>query len=491
MTLLEAPWIVWVVLTPLVAAVLTFLRGRATSGPGVIASGATVLVTALLARQVWLQGAQRYALGGWGAPLGVELQADGISVTMLLLTAVVGFAVSVYAASAMGAWPGSALDAQHPVRVRFFWPLWLTLWAGLHALFLSADLFTLYVTLEVVSLSAVALVAQAGSTKALAAALRYLLAALAGSLCYLLGVSLLYGAYGVLDIATLGRLIAADKPSLVPLAAITVGLLLKTALFPLHFWLPPAHGSAPAPVSAVLSGLVVKASFYVLARLWLDVFPVNLPPLFGSVLATCGALAIVWGSAQAFAVSRVKMLVAYSTVAQVGYLFLVFALVAPGTRSGAWTGALLFAVSHGCAKAAMFLAAGNLRRAIGHDRLTELDTVGHRLPVTFFTMGLAAVTLMGLPPSGTFVAKWILIDAAVQSGQYWLAGVVVGGGLLAAGYLVPLVGRAFTGTAIATEDPIGRVPMVMRWAPFALAALAAGLGLLAWPLSRFGSLQAP
>ena len=190
----------------------------------------------------------------------------------------------------------------------------------------------------------------------------------------------------------------------------TAGLLAKTALFPLHLWLPPAHAGAPAPASAVLSALVVKGSFFLIVRLWFDVMPGLLSHAAAQVLAALGAAAIVFGSVLALRQARLKMLIAYSTVAQLGYLFLMFPLAGPGAaRLSAWTGGLLQAISHACAKAAMFMAAGLIAQALGHDRIAGLGGIGRALPMTIFAFALAGLSLMGLPPSGGFMAKWLLL----------------------------------------------------------------------------------
>lgn len=461
------PWAAWAVALPLAAATAVWLARRLPASLGVTLSLVMAGVVAALGWQVWTLGPQRHAVGGWGAPLGIDLYADGLSVVMLAMTAAIGVAVTVYA--------GSYFEG----TASLFWPLWFFLWAALNALFLSGDVFNLYVTLELVTLAAVGLVTLAGGTTAASAALRYLLAALLGSLLYLLGVAVLYAVHGTLDVASLGRVIAPGAMATVALSAITIGLALKSALFPLHFWLPGAHASAPAPVSALLSGLVVKASFYLLLRLWFDAFPAAVSAGGGTLVALLGAGAIVWGSIQAIAARRLKELVAYSTVAQLGYLFLVFALAPAGERGAAWSGAVLFAVSHACAKAAMFLAAGSLLRVAGHDRIAELGGVGRRLPITFFALALAGVALMGLPPSGTFVAKWLLLEAAIDGGRLWLAAVILAGGLLAAVYLFRILGQAFT----TSEDDVPLfVPRRMDWAALVLAVAAASLGFASAPI---------
>ena len=246
----QLPWMTWAILLPLLGALLAFLLPRRAAAVGLGAAMLTAAAAAGVLLQVIFGGARVYLLGGWTAPLGISLVADGLSALMLAITAMVGVAVSIYARVYL---------AGSPDKVPRFWPLWLFLWAALNALFQAGDVFNLYVTLELMGLSAVALVALTGSGPALSGAMRYLLVSLLGSLSYLVGVALLYHAYGTVDLALLGERAEGGLVLAVPLGAMIAGLLLKTGLFPFHVWLPPAHGSARAPVSAVLSGLVVKA----------------------------------------------------------------------------------------------------------------------------------------------------------------------------------------------------------------------------------------
>jgi len=459
-------WGVLVILLPLAGAVSCFLWPRRAVTLGLITALGVVACVAGLGWQVVEQGAQRYAVGGWGAPMGIDLYVDGLSVLMLMVTALVGLGISVYSSG--------YFDRDKAIH---FWPLWMFLWTALNALFLSADIFNLYVTLELLGLAAVALVALAGGADALTGAMRYLLVSLLGSLAYLLGVALLYHSYGSVDIAILAQRVEPSPAVWAAVGLMSAGLLLKTALFPLHFWLPPAHASAPVPVSALLSALVVKASFYILLRLWLEVFPPTNAAL-GQLLGLLGAAAVLWGGLQALRQTRLKMLIAYSTVAQLGYLFLAFPL---GT-SIAWKGALYLLLSHAVAKAAMFMAAGNILRFGGHDRIADLDRVAQRLPLTLTAFGLAGVSSMGLPPSGGFIAKWLLLDAALRAEQWWWAIILILGGLLAAAYVFKVIGHAFTQAEVTHEA--GAVPATMEWAALALALAAILLGLVAlWPLA--------
>lgn len=457
--------LVWLLLLPLAWATLAFVLGPGRGAWLAIAGLAAQFALAVdLARKVAAGGVASHVVGGWGAPLGIDLAADGLSAAMLLLTQGVALPLAIHARA--------YFKAGDPAGV-WFWPLLGFLLAGLNALFVSADLFNLYVTLELVGLAAVGLVAAGGGTQQVAAALRYLFATLLGSGAYLLGVALLYGAYGTVSSATLLPLVTAEAPRLVWIAAglMVTGLLLKTALFPFHFWLPPAHGGAPAPVSALLSALVVKASFYLILRLWLGPLQALLPS-FAWLLALLGAAAIFWGSWQAIRAVKVKRLIAYSTVAQLGYLFLIFPLL---PAPGALQAGVMQVFAHGLAKAGMFAAAGVMIKATGQDTVAGLAGAVERLPVTFFAFGLAGMTLMGLPPSSGFLAKWQIIDAALAQGHWVIAVVALAGGLLAAVYVFRVLRQAFLQAPV--PDTATAVPRTLEWTAFALAAASVLLGL--------------
>ena len=468
------------VLAPLAGAALVFALPRLGRWLALGIAGVTGWSAVALARQVHDTGTIRHLVSGWGAPLGIDLRADGLAAWLLLVTAGVGLAVSLYAQRYFAPAVGHD-DAGAAHREKYFWPLFLFLWAALNALFLSADIFNLYVTLELLGFAAVTLVALAGGRAALNAAMRYLFVSLAGSLFYLMGVALVYGAHSTVDLTLLAQELQPGPVSWTALALMTAGLMMKAAVFPMHFWLPPAHANAPAPVSALLSALVVKGAFYILLRLWFEAFAPVVTPAAAQWLGALGAAAILWGSALALFQSRLKLLIAYSTVAQLGYLFLVFPLAAKAEGFNAWGGALIFLAAHACAKTAMFLAAGNVLHAAGHDRIKDLGGLAPVLPLTVTTFALAGVSLMGLPPSSGFVGKWLLLNAALHQGQWWWAAVILAGGLLAAAYIFRVMIRFFTNA----DQPSGVTPppAIMEWTALVLALLAVVLGLAgSWPL---------
>ncbi len=423
---------------------------------------AGVGVAAGIASGVWrTSDALTYLSGGWAPPLGIKLRADGLSAAMLMMTSIVVLAAGLYAPREFRLAPG-----QPETRASLsFWILLLSVWAAMNAVFLGNDLFNLYVALELVTFAGVPLVCLSGSPATLAAALRYLLFALIGSVLYLLGTVLLYGSYGTLDIGLLAVQVRPEPALWLAIALMTAGLAAKTALFPVHIWLPPAHSGAPPAASALLSALVVKGSFFLIVRLWFDVAPGIADTIAGQILGAMGAGAIVLGGVVALRQARLKLLIAYSTVAQIGYLFLMFPLA---TDAHALTGGVFQAISHAFAKAAMFMAAGLMAGALGHDRIADLRGIGRALPVTVFAFGLAALSLVGVPPSGGFFAKWLLLSASFAAGQWWWAVVILVGGLLAGGYMF----RALAPALADSKSPLIVLAPVSRAREIVVLALA-------------------
>lgn len=456
------------------------LGGRHVRSVALLTVALGLVIIGSLGWQAWhATHAIEYLLGGWAPPLGIRLRADGVAVLMMLAVAVVISLISVYA-HADFAPASNGKESRAPL---IFWLMLLAIWGALNLIFLSADLFTLYVALELLTFAGVPLVALDGRAETLRAALRYLLFALLGSMLYLLGAVLVYAQYGTLDMLLLRESIAANTTSWVALGLMTVGLLAKTALFPLHIWLPPAHAGAPAAASALLSALVVKGSWFLVLRLWLDVMPVIITMDAAQLLAALGALAIIIGNLVALRQSRLKLLIAYSTVAQLGYLFLMFPLFFGLASAGLATspaveGGLMQTIAHALAKAAMFLSAGLIYLSLGHDRISDLRGVAQTLPITVLAFALAGASLIGLPPSGGFLAKWLLLSAALDTAQWWWAVVMLLGGLLTSVYVFVVVVNSLQP---AEHDwvPKRQIPHYQQIAVLMLSLCAFFAGLLA------------
>ena len=479
----------WLLLVAVLAPFIGVMGGLALGGRHAQSVAALVMPVGLAVAvgigytQLQFRATAVYLLGGWPPPLGIALRADALSAVMLLAAAVVICGVGIYARADFGSTAGTP-ERRAPF---VFWLLLLAVWGSLNLVFVSGDLFTLYIALELLTFSAVPLVCLDGRGETLQAALRYLLFALVGSMLYLLGAVLLYGGYGTLDIDLLAGRIQREPVSWIAAALMTVGLLAKTALFPLHIWLPSAHSAAPTAASAVLSALVINGSWFLVVRLWFDALPgvVTLPA--AQLLASMGAAGIVVGSIVALRQERLKLLVAYSTIAQIGYLFLMFPLAFDATGSApvhgaVLTGGLLQAVAHATAKAGMFMAAGLVYTALGHDRIADLGGVARAMPVTVLAFAVSGLALMGVVPSGAYLAKKLLLDAADASGQWWWTIVLQYGAVFTVGYVVLVLARTLRRPSV----PVQRVARVSRLSEFAALALAMGSLLLA--LAAFGPL---
>lgn len=462
-----------VVLVPLVGAMVTAVlppRGRPA-----LTIGATLVTGAVISGvgvEMASSGPVRADLAGWTPPLGVALVADGPSLALLALGVLV-----VLAATVVG-----ALD-DRLVGSSAFWPLVGIALAAVNGVFVAGDLFSIYVLLELLTLAAVGLVALGGE-KATAPALRYLFVAVTGSLLYLLAVAIVYGQTGALDLALVAERMPEGVTAAAVIALIAVGMAAKMALFPLHSWLPVAHPAAPAAVSALLSALVIKASLFVLWRVFSTLGPsTDLGPVLATALAALGAVGVVWGGILALRRERLKTVIAYSTVAQVGYLVLMLPLLSSATGAeAAWSGGIVLAVAHGLAKAAMFLAAGALVIAYGDDRLQSLHGALSRMPLTVATIGVAGVSLAGLPPALGFVGKWQLLQGALAADAWWWVAVLLVGGLLTFAYTGRMIAAMFN---VPGEDPPPPHETPRRGlaaVPFALAALSLVLGLFPGPL---------
>ena len=470
------------IVVPIAGLILAFVTGRrAVEGVALATMPIGLAIAVAIAVTLQQAGGQLvYLLGGWAPPLGVALRADGLSAVMMVMTAVVICAIGIFARADFVT-PEGVAEARAPLA---FWILLLGIWGALNMVFLGGDLFTLYVALELLTFAAVPLVSLDGRGETLQAALRYLLFALLGSVLYLVGTALLYGAWGTLDIVLLSGLVRAEPTTIIAAALMTVGLLAKTALFPLHLWLPPAHSGAPAAASAVLSALVVKGSFFIAVRLWFDVMPALPGPSAAQLLAALGAAAILFGSVVALRQERLKLLIAYSTLAQIGYLFLMFPLAYDASTTqlasgAALTGGMLQAISHATAKAAMFMAAGLIYNALGHDRMAGLAGVARVLPITLAALAVAGAALIGVPPSGAYAAKTLLLQAANESAQWWWAVMIQAGGVLTSSYVLLLLAHA----VVPAKEPIALCAPVRRTreaAVLALALLSLLLGLVPW-----------
>lgn len=458
------------------ALVAPLIRPRSASRLSVAALTIAFLLWLPLAGYVLKYGAISYYLGGWPPPVGIEIVADKLAVffgTTVFLVAL---------PAAVAAWAEVPAEVVERV-IPSFWTLFLLLILSLLGLALAGDLFNTYVFLEISSISACALIATLNRPVNIEATFKYLLLSTVGSGCTLLAFALLYMLTGQLNLAFMAQEIprqAALYPKNLIAAGtfLLVGLGVKAAIFPLHTWLPDAHASAPSPASALLSGLVVKVYVVVMLRLvWGTLgktFFALLP--FKTVLLVLATASIFLGSILAITQVDLKRMLAYSTIAQMGYVFL-------GLVSGnliAFSGAVLHIFNHALLKGTLFLAAGAIIWRTGRRKLPDLIGVGRETPLVLLAFSVAALGMAGIPATSGFTSKWLLTVGFLQVGSPLLAWVVLISSLLNAIYYFPVIILGFFGhTEGEVHFHLDKVPpaLLIPLGTLALATVLFGL----WP----------
>ncbi len=470
MTALESHLPVLQVAVPMMLAplaVLLQLRGLAWAAA---AAGSLMSLAIAIMLTAGVLGGEdyTYALGGWQAPLGIELKVDEFSALMLLI-------VTAASSIALLAGKASVDRAIETHRQPLFYAAWLLVLAGLAGIIVSADAFNIFVFMEISSLASYIVVAGGTDRRALPAVFKYLVMGTIGATFYLIGVGLIYMMTGTLNLADMELRIhevADQRPILAAAGFITVGLALKAAVFPLHVWLPNAYTYAPHAVTAFLAACATKVSLYVLLRFDFVVFQQNLTGhdfQFAAFLMPLAVLAILVGSAVAIYESNVKRLLAYSSVAQIGYILLGASLVSTAGLSAS----LLFMFNHALAKGALFLSVMGLAMQYSRLDLQHLGGAARKMPWTMAALVIAGLSLIGIPGTAGFISKWYLVVAALEEGFLGLAlvAVIVLGSLMAVVYIWRIVEAAWFAEPVDGAVAVREAPAVML-AMIWLAALA-------------------
>lgn len=434
----------------------------------VLAETLNMVTLAVLVLMSWLCiGAEGiYHLGGWPTPVGIDMRLDALATLLLLVVSIVGFAVSLYAVNYMRRFSSRS----------HFYSLFLLMVTGMNGVVLAGDLFNLYVFLEVAAIASYSLVAFGCAHEELEASFKYIVLGSLSSALILTGVALVYGITGTLNLGHIAVRVAEfgmDAPLLLAFGLFIVGFGFKSALVPFHAWLPDAHPSAPAPVSAMLSGVLIKAiGIYVLARLSFNVFGINDIAL--NMLRWLGLLSMVVGGLLAVGQKDIKRLFAFSSISQVGFMVLGLGL---GTPLG-MVGALYHLVNHSMFKSLLFLNAGAVEYATGTRELKQLGGLNSLLPVTGATSLVGSMSIAGLPPFNGFWSKLIIVLACIESGYFGLATVAVLVSIVTLAYQLKVQRMAFFASLPETLKDLRREPPMMALAMVLLAIGCIALSLL-------------
>jgi multicomponent Na+:H+ antiporter subunit D len=434
-----------------------------------LVSGGLLAVALMVLMRVYRGGALIHNAGGWVLPFGIALVVDGFSAFMLVTVNLIAFLVALYSVGYM---------KQYTAQWKFF-SLFLLMLGGMNGVLVTGDIFNLYVFLEIAALSSYVLVAFGTGEEELEASFKYMVMGCLASSFILLGIVLLYSFTSTLNMADMSRRLAGMESG--PLvyfvtALFLAGFGLKAAIVPFHAWLPDAHSSAPAPISAMLSGVLIKTlGIYALVRIFFSV--IGAGPELLTVLMVLGALSMVVGVLLAVGQWDFKRLLAYHSISQVGYVILGFGL---GTPLGI-LGGLFHLFNHSLFKSLLFLNSGAVDYATGTRNLKEMGGLKERMPVTGVTSLMASMSISGVPFFNGFWSKLIIVIACVQGGHYvygFLASLV---SLITLASFMKVQRYAFYGKLAERWRGIREVPFTMQCAMIVMALLCVAGGILLIP----------
>jgi multicomponent Na+:H+ antiporter subunit D len=462
-----------IVITPLVVALLTAIvtlplrrLPRVQRAVSLLGALAYLGAVALLADRVVAESILVYQLSSWPAPFGITLVADALSLFMLALTGIVSLAAVVFSVRFM---------SEHAQRVSYH-TLYHLMVVGITGSFLTGDIFNLFVWFEVMLLSSYVLVAFYSGPEHTRAALTYTVLNLIGSALMLLAIGGLYATTGTLNMADMARRLANPAQygvDPVPVLGLTVILFcvfaLKAGIVPFQFWVPAAYRAAPAPVAAMLAGVVKKVGIYAIIRLYFTVFAAATLPsglglpgfvgntflsFFGPVLFVMAAGSILLGGVGAVSRGGLDGVLAYSSIGQIGFVVLPLAVAAtvPAVRSIAIAAALIYALNHGLTKSMLFLASGTVKEAVGSVRFECVSGLAKRTPLLSIGFFLGALSLIGIPPLSGFFGKLLIFRTTANAGAMGGRGAALALGLALVGAVLTIAyfsrawNRGFWGT---------------------------------------------
>ncbi|CAA7620725.1 monovalent cation/H+ antiporter subunit D family protein [Magnetospirillum sp. SS-4] len=463
-----------VVVLPLMAAPACVML-RHPFAAWLVASGTSwlcLLMSALLLRQVADHGAFSYQLGNWAAPWGIEYRIDMASAFILVIVSAIAAVVSLYARA-------SVAHEIEQSRQYLFHALFVVCLSGLLGIAITGDAFNLFVFLEISSLSTYAMVALGRDRRALTAAMRYLVLGTVGATFYVIGVGLAYMMTGTLNMADLAARLPAvihTSTAQAGLAFLVIGIGLKMAAFPLHFWLPDAYAHAPSAASAFLAGTATKVAVYAFLRMVVGVFGATgilAVAAMADMLMVVAVLGMVVGSAVAIWQTDIRRALAYSSVAQIGYVLLGISLL---TEAGLAAG-IVHLFNHAVMKSALFLALGSVFLRLGSVRIADLAGIGRRMPLSMAAFLVAGLSMIGVPLTVGFVSKWYLVEAILHKGLWPVAVLVLLSSLLAVVYVWRVVEVMWFAKPSALALTAVEAPLSMLVPTWMLAGAAVWFGV--------------
>lgn len=461
------------VIIPLFAAFLNSLLGKKFKFVSdVLSALATLSLAGIAVYSIFVfkqEGVFIYKMGGWHPLIGISLVMDGLSLFMLTVVNFIAFLVSIY-----------SIDYMEKYEEKWnFYSLFLLMVSGMNGVIVSGDIFNLYIFMEITAISAYSLVAFGTNEEELEAAFKYIIMGAIASAFILLGIALVYGAVSTLNMADIGMELAKkNNPNFILFVSVLflAGFGLKAALAPFHGWLPDAHSSSPACVSAMLSGVIIKTlGVYTIIRIFFNVIGVNQNIL--NMFMALGAFSMILGGVSAFGQKDMKRLLAYSSISQIGYIFIG---LGTGNPLGI-IGAMFHLMNHSIFKSLLFLNAGAVEYATGLRSMVNLGGLKDKMPVTAKTSLIASMSISGIPPFSGFWSKLLIICACIQAKHFGYAFTAVLISIVTLAYFMKLQKHVFYGNIKEKFNIVKDVPVFMRFSMVVLAVLCVIGGVMLVP----------
>ncbi len=488
---MENPVLIFFIFLPFLAAFLIPLLNLFWKQAKTVVLLFISFVLLLLALTIVINQPQstQYIPGGWypvdNIPVGIHLVGDGLSRFMLLIINSLAFLCAIYAIPYIKLFTGQ----------KYFYTLFFLQLAGLNGVVLAGDMFTLFVFLEVAAKASYALVAFGVRKTEIEASFKYQVMGGLASLFLLFGIAMLYWMTSTLNMADISVVLQnsnAENTNVIRFTQLFIlaGVAIKSAMIPFHAWLPDAHSSAPSPVSAMLSGVVVKVlGVYVIIRLFINVFEPS--EFISMVIAVLGGISMTAGVILAIGAWDLKRLLAYHSISQIGYVLMGIGIgmgvVADGRSPEVavltFTGALFHLINHAVFKGLLFLTAGSIEYSAGTLDLKKMGGLARQIPLTMVASFAASMAIAGIPPFNGFFSKFAIIVAAIEGGYHFRAALGMLVGIITLASFVKFQRYAFFGKAH-PGITLKRTPMLMKVSMTTMAVLCLVMSLFIFPEAR-------
>ncbi|MGC2872016.1 monovalent cation/H+ antiporter subunit D family protein [Ihubacter sp. rT4E-8] len=464
---------VLVIFCPLIGALLcpivSWFNRQAGRWLVTILSGSSLIASALLLCQIRENGRIHYWFGNWEPPYGIEFSVDSMNGVLLVLIGLMGFL------SALFGMPFQQGNSRF--KSAGYYSILSLLITGLLGMTATGDVFNLYVFLEITSLSGYALIAMGGD-KGVTSAFRYLLIGTIGASFYLLGIAFIYGETGTLNMYDMSGLVGPVLESgttMVAMVFFILGFGIKMALFPLHGWQPAAYSEAHPGAAPLIAGVMGKVPAYAMLRFFYFVFDANRESVsrFLVVVGVMASMGILYGSLKAIQQKDLRRMLAYSSIAQIGYVGIGIAM----DNFYGLVGAMLHIINHSFMKSGLFFCIGGIRYRYGVYSVNRIGQLYKRMPKTVVVIAVSALSMVGIPPMAGFFSKWYLALGAVEAGSYGYIAVLIASSLLSAVYFFGLLEHIFMDAEPASEVDLTEGKRELPWSMM-LPIILCGLGVV-------------